>query len=476
MRRSAACLIRARGQALVVALLLAAAGAWAVVSLYNVGQTIEARARLTHAADAAAYSGALAQARALNMMAYANRAHIAHQVAMAHLVTLGAWAQFGQTQFNQRTRGNPQAPLIAMLFGVDAALAYGAGGASAGTAIAGLADAFSKHDYAVHQVLASASDAAIRSATDTRENTIKIVLHANFPELDAPRWQRATPITPFTTGLSVRMLSDNFSGYVKTQNATRKSGLRPVVEAAVKRYPFLGSRTATRRNAWPVSPYCPLLRHELRRRGSTWLGPEGRWGALDTLSYHALRSNRWIGCYYREYKMGWGTVQGGRVKAPNGLEYIEDPPADFSSEDYWRWVSHSTGWNIFSGQTNPMANSFAMAGAASWPSRGLPAYHEVVAARAAQPLRFAIVVSRPAGTLLTTDAGSAVAHPRGRFAYQALARDEAVTVTSAAETFFARPQARKDGRDEIATLFRPYWQARRVAVTPSELLQARRLP
>lgn len=476
MRRPAVIRIRARGQALILVLLLAAAGAVSLIGLYNVGQTIEARSRLTHAADAAAYSGALVQARTLNMMAYVNRAHVAHQVAMAHLVTLGTWAQFGDAQFKQRALGNPQAPLIGMLFGLDASLAYAAGGALAGSALAGLSEAFSKHDYAVHQVLASASAAALRGLPDTRQETIKSVLHANFPELDAPRWQRSIKATPFNTGLSMRMLSDGLPGFVARHNATRTSGLRPVVEAAVKRYPFLGSRTATRRNAWPVSPYCPLLRHELRRRGSTWLGPDGRWAALDTLSYHALRSNRWIGCYFREYKMGWGTVQSDRAKAPEGLEYIEDPPQDFSSEDYWRWVSHSTMWNIFSGETNPLANSFAMAGAARWPSRGLPSYYEVALARARQPLRFSLMVSRPAGTLLTTDASSKMAHPLGKFAYRGLGHGDAVTVTSAAETFFARPHARKDGRDELATLFRPYWQARRVAVTASELLHVRRRP
>lgn len=83
-----------RGQALLLGLMVAAVGVASLVVLYNVGQTVEARSRLTHAADAAAYSGALMQARALNGIAYVNRTQIAHQVAMAHLVTLGASAQY----------------------------------------------------------------------------------------------------------------------------------------------------------------------------------------------------------------------------------------------------------------------------------------------------------------------------------------------------------------------------------------------
>ena len=132
------------------------------------------------------------------------------------------------------------------------------------------------------------------------------------------------------------------------------------MEQAAGRFGFLDRRNETRRNPWPVSMYCPILRHELRRRGSTWLGPDGRWGALDTQSFHALRSNRWVGCYYREYAMGWGTAQGQKSRPPPDLDYVESPPEDFSAQDFWRWVELSTNWNIFDGATNPMANSYCL--------------------------------------------------------------------------------------------------------------------
>ena len=57
------------------------------------GQDHRAARPADHAVDAAAYSGAL-QARHLNAIAYANRSQIAHQVAMAHLVTLAASARY----------------------------------------------------------------------------------------------------------------------------------------------------------------------------------------------------------------------------------------------------------------------------------------------------------------------------------------------------------------------------------------------
>src|SRR5690606_39193249 len=138
------------GQALPIVLALATIGGLGLVALYNVGQTAAARVRLTHAADAAAYSGALQQARALNLLAYINRAQVAHQVAMAHLVTLASWAQFGQAQSTRRTQGNPPASLISMLFGSAAGAAY-ARSSSTGDAVPGLARAFQQHDHVVHQ-------------------------------------------------------------------------------------------------------------------------------------------------------------------------------------------------------------------------------------------------------------------------------------------------------------------------------------
>lgn len=456
------------GQALVLGLLIVSVAAASMVVLYNLGQTVEARIRLTHAADAAAFSGALEQARALNAIAYVNRTQIAHQVAMAHLVTLAAAAQYSRTLHGQRIRGNPPASLIAMMFGPDMGLAY----RSAQTlpdAESRLASAFAQHDRVVHQVLEAASASAMAGLPASRERIMNKVLHANLADL------ASTDVTR-NGGLALHLLSDAWPGFVERNVATRKGGLRPAVEQAVDRYGFLNKRNMTRRNPWPVSHRCPLHRHELRRRGTTWLGPDGRWGALDTQSFHALRSNRWIGCYYREYAMGWGTAQGLKSKSPDGIDYVDEPPVDFSQADFWRWVEQSTSWDIFNGISNPMANSYAMAAAQRWPGRGLPVYREIAAAHVRTPLRFAVGVRLTGAALKTTDADSTLASPVGLFRYAALGQAGGITVTSAAETYFLRPEARADGRDELATLFRPYWQARLSAVRPQEVVLARSQP
>src|SRR5690606_20238246 len=117
--------------------------------------------------------------------------------------------------------------------------------------------------------------------------------------------------------------------------------LRALVQQAADLYRFLDRRDHTERNHWAVDPRCPHLRHQLRRRGHTFLGPDGRWQSIDTESFHALRSNRWVGCYYREYPMGWGWIPGVHSQSFQ-QEHVADPPDAFSAQDFWRWVQEST--------------------------------------------------------------------------------------------------------------------------------------
>jgi len=444
--------LRSTGQALLPAVLLLSACGLAWAALYQVGQTAAARTRLTHAADAAAYSAALAQARALNLLAYVNRAQIAHQVAMAHMITLASWAQFSTTQAGRRAMGNPPAYLLGTLFGTQALRGYLAAQDTGGMA-AGFAQQYAEHDALVHDTLRRAVDRQVAQLPAQRSAMLRAVLQANYPEL-AGR----------PDDLRMRWLDDTWPGFVQARPGS-DAGMQALVRAAAARHDFLRPRDFTRRNAWIVQSRCPSRRHELRRRGATQLDSRGRWSASDTLSYHALRSNRWIGCYFREYATGWGLAGRHAAGAP-----IERAPDDFSNEDFWRWVEQNTSWDILTGNGNPLASAYASMSLVPAASRGLPAFHE--AARADSTVRLAIAVRQSAASLPMAGAASALAFG-ARLAGPALGAADGLTVSAAAETFFSRPQPRDDGRDELATLFRPYWQARRVAVTEAEQRTAR---
>lgn len=458
-----------RGQALILALMLLVAGAAGLIQLFDSGQLVQEKTRLTNAADATAYSGALVQARALNFLAFTNRALVAHQVAMAHNVTLASWAQYGDATGKQFAMSNPPVGIIGAFFGPAHARAY-AGSASLGGRLAGqatwgsgaLAQAFAEHDRVVHEVLVRAQVAVHDGLQATRLAAMKAVLTANYPSE--------------TAQLDARLLSDTLPGYVQRYGGPARARLKAMVEESTGRYGFLDPRNETERSLAEVDVRCPLMRHELRRRGSTALLGLDTWRSLDTESYHALRSNRWIGCYYREYAMGYGAVKAGGGQADDGIDYVKNPPSDFSEEDFWRWVQKYTQWDLLGTLSNPFANSLALAGLAQWTGRGLSSYAEVAASNggAPPPLRFSIRTSHGAKNISTTTGAGPRAGHRVLLFETRLAGNEMAAI-SAAETFYARPTARADRRQEQASLFRPYWQARLSAITDDERLQARRL-
>ena len=330
------------GQALVLALFLLLVGAAALLQLFDAGQLVHEKTRLTHAADAAAYSGALVQARGLNFQAYANRAQVAHQVAMAHLVTLASWAKFGATEAGQAATGNPPTGVVGMLFGADHGAAYAASRQASGLGIAAqahgsLGRAFAEHDSVVHEVLWRAQQAVAQQLVHDRQAAMQAVLQANY--------SGRAPLVGGAVLLDDVPLADALPGHLSIRNGQSRTRLREMVLQATDRYGFLGDRNDTARNPWAVSSRCPHRRHELRRRGTTRLEGFDTWSASDTQSYHALRSNRWIGCYHREYPMGWAmAATGGAVDT--SLEHVADPPPDFSAEDFWRWATRNTVWNI----------------------------------------------------------------------------------------------------------------------------------
>jgi hypothetical protein len=417
------------GQALVLGVLLAGVAIVVFVRYFVVGQVVAAKARQVHALDAVAYSGALIQARALNMLAYTNRAHVGHQVAMAHLVTLGSWASMGGTQARQLSTGNPPAHLISMMFDEHHGAAYRAASMAAGLdRLAGthgeLARAYASHDHVIHDVLASVQDAVVSTLPSARLAAMQTVLARNYVDhRQANAFQ-----------LSVDY--DHWPGYVQRHSPQRS--LRPFVSNVTQRYGFLAARNHTEVNAWLVDGQCPALRHQLRRRGATELDAHGRWQSIDTQSFHALRSNRWIGCYFREYAMGWGWIPSPVSPALSG-SHVDNPPDNFSAQDFWRWVQESTDWDILTGDDNPLANSRAVASKPQWSGRGLPAYFDTADDRGHEALGFGLTLRGPGPD------------------------DVTVTTHSAAQTFFARPEPRMDARHERANLFHPYWQARLVA-------------
>ncbi|MFA7474898.1 MAG: hypothetical protein WCY95_03740 [Castellaniella sp.] len=419
-----------RGQVLVLGMLLATVLGLAWMRYFATGQVLAAKTRLVHGLDAAAYSGALIQARTLNFLAYLNRARMAHQLAMAHLVTLGSWAHYAGMESRRLAQGNPPAHLIGMLFGADHGRAYLAAASAVGLeaqARAGgaLGRAYAAHERFVHELSADLSRVLVRDLPQARLEAMRAVLSAHYPE------RKPGDLRPVVT-------EDAWPGLLR-----RRAPDAPLFDwtrQLASLYPFLDPRDHTARNPWPVSGRCLQLRHELRRRGGTALDDSGRWRAGDTQSFHAVRSNRWIGCYYREYAMGWAWMPA-RPGQSMDADHVDAPPDDFADQDFWRWVRSSTQWDLVGGRDNPLANSYALRDKQAWTSRGLGDYLDVAAGKGRDAASGFVV----------------------RLEWPDASAGRPVRARSAAESLFSRPGRRPDGLDETPSLFHHYWHARLAA-------------
>ena len=417
---------RQQGQVLVLGMLLVAVLGLAWMRYFSTGQVLAAKTRLVHGLDAAAYSGALVQARTLNFLAYLNRARMAHQLAMAHLITLGSWAQYAGMESRRLAQGNPPAHLIGLLFGADHGRAYLAAASAVGLELdaraeGSLGQAYARHERFVHEVSADLGHHLARELPQVRLAAMREVLAAHYPDIPPDE-------------LRPEISDDRWAALLRRQ--APDAALFDWVRNQAGLYAFLDPRDHVARNPWPVSGRCPHLRHELRRHGGTALDAGGRWQSGDTQSFHALRSNRWVGCYYREYAMGWAWMpaEPGQAMADR---HVDDPPENFADQDFWRWVKAATSWDLLGGQDNPLANSYALRDRQSWMSRGLGNYLDVAPGAGMDAVSGFIVRMR------LPDASGHTLHAR-----------------SAAESFFARPARRADGLDESPSLFHPYWHAR----------------
>ncbi|MGG4603473.1 hypothetical protein ACLPHM_01645 [Paenalcaligenes sp. Me131] len=387
-----------QGQVLVLGIICLAV----LVLLFNrafwVGDISAAKMRQNSATDTAVYSAGLVQARLLNMLALLNRAYVAHHVASAHLATAASWGHFALTQAERFGRANPPASLIGLMFGPAHARDYASSAKALGlgerlSLQSRLQSAALAHTEFSNQVFGRVQQNLQQHFFALAKQSAEVILYRSYPEINAAsRLSAALQQHPSTVLATV----------------AAQSFVADWVRDSAGSYAFLQPRNYTAKNKWVVSARCPHLRHQLRRRGETKLDDKAGWRSGDTLSFHALRSNRWIGCYYREYAMGYAWIPSRRGQVPDGV-FIEDPPDNFSQQDFWRWVREVAGWNLLGEEANPLASSYGYALAQPLMSATLqPA---LVLASQVSTVELALQVTQPtANTTLTTHSTAEVAY------------------------------------------------------------------
>lgn len=86
-----------RGQVLPLTLVLLPMVLAVVFYMFNSGQLVQEKIGLTNTADAVAYSAGVYEARVLNYDAYANRAMVANEIAIAQAVGLASWTRYASS-------------------------------------------------------------------------------------------------------------------------------------------------------------------------------------------------------------------------------------------------------------------------------------------------------------------------------------------------------------------------------------------
>lgn len=414
-----------RGQALVVMLALLAGMIGSLVLVVNAGQLVNDKIRLTNAADAAAYSAALWEARSLNYQAYLNRAIVANEVAIAQLVSLRSWSKYLGTLTGNASK---VAQFIPPLAAPMRALAAGWNRVDAT-----LAGSLPLVEGALSQwnntVLANAQAIAHTQAPLAAADLVTEVARANEPRA---RVSRATQLLQARNGQSW------LNGFTKRYQ--RGGG-------DLRRYTQLlmdsrdGFSRARRAN---LPEPIPLV--SVKRRGGTDLLGEYSWRGLDTLSVHIDLLFSHV-----ETPLGWGAAENRRrVVSQRG--------------------EHGGSW-----RDNPRASRLATA--ALRPAQqylGVPQIRDVVNPKSTAPrsLTYSVALDLPKESIASVDrllmpAGIATFEGTPESAAPEYAAG-ALHALATAEVYFQRPAARADGRVEYPSLFSPYWQARLVPTPAGE--------
>lgn len=412
------------GQALIAALALLAGMLGAFVLVFNTGQLVNDKIRLTNAVDAAAYSAAQWQARSLNYQAYLNRAIVANEVAIAQLVSLRSWSRYVDTVTTNIDRvasyvpylGPPMRALERGWDAVDRALA---------ASLPPLEGALSVWNT---EILASAQGIAHQQALPASADIASQILLANEPRAQVGADARLLQVR------NASMWQHRF-----TQRYERGGGdLRRFTRLlADSRDGF----TRTRR-----SDLFDLGIISLPRRGGTDLIGEYSWRGLDTLALHID-----LPFDHDEIPLGWGAAeqrrQVARGRGEHGGSLSRNPS---TSRRATRAMRPESGY------------------------RGIAEIRDVVnpASHAPRPLVYSFAAHLPAESVRTLDRliphqGIATLEGGSEPVAPTMA-EGALHAISSAEVYFQRPSARADRREEFASLFNPYWQARLVPVSAAE--------
>jgi apolipoprotein N-acyltransferase len=448
------------GQVMVPAIVLLLISAGLFYLMVNSSQAVNEKVRVTNAADAAAYSAGVAEARALNFYAYTNRALIANQMVIAQMVSFTSWIRYFGHATDRITDPQVAAEMVYMLWpspealttaavftATRAALAYGgmSGEQLAQHVATAAGTATSLHEAASRWLSASQRLVAVDFLLDERQRRIATaVVQAMDAGLEAE--------VVHADGLPGRFnrFTHRYGRDTGQGGADERGRLADVVTRS--RDEFTRERNWSINSPFDINRWLPGGRQNgaLKKRAGTELVGYDEWRAMDTLEMHGQHvcwrrgTPRW--CSDIQLPVGWGAanVDSGGTNGQRGYHgnaYGENP------------------------RTANLAEGEMLRVPSTVPYSGIPASQDLANLDASAELStgITILVSKSHGSTLTSG-GAAQARPSGQLALfsngQAGGRMAAL---SRAQVFFDRIEPRSDSRAELASLYNPYWRVRLVA-------------
>ena len=442
------------GQALPLGLALTLFGALSAIVLFNTGQTAIDKTKLANTADAAAYSGLIWQARALNFQSYTNRAMVANQVSMAQAVSLRSWLSYSQTTTQNIGAVLGGVPFVNVIANSMARTMNYAEQIISPVTV-GLFDVVNL----INGILSKAQTAMYLSSFAATPEVIKQVVEANDT--------RFTTDTAFTVGgVGLNLHSwQQFTEQYLPSDQTAMDERTDVIQRSMDGF--------SRSRNWDFFsrylPIFPMVSIRVERRGKTELikvnaldGAQWEWKAKDSLSLQTKIWRPFLGTKRIEVPIGWGEAYANGVNG-GSIEPCSSPdPWAFSFGGCPEWLGNNRyGEHLADAAQIKISSSYA--GIRAFRALSTDSRDEV------DPrLVLRVEVAMPVEAI-----NSSTRYVSGnRFAASIKSPGALLSSVSLAEVFYQRPDVPLSATVEAANAYNPYWGVRLKHVPDPERLVA----
>jgi hypothetical protein len=442
---------------MVFGLFVLVAGLASMFFMFNTGQLVHDKGKLVNTADAVAYSAGVMHARALNYAAYTNRALLANEMTVAHVVSVASWLKFADRHalmanaFNCRTPYSlPLVDTMARYALVCTALAYAQPQINqASTAFDSIANPIIGVVEASKLGLQAGQAVMLARMIPERQRVMQEVANANFRDDGA---------------VEVEILNDDYTLFdgaplLRTNTGDRRARFADAARQSASRDEFMNSR---RWRDESLVQSCigtnGIRRTRVDRAGGTSLIGLDEWKAVDSASRYRYRHDKRWRCVQRSEQV----IAGGRSAAFRSADVEFNNTTAFGrsraiNPRASRSAASSGDWRMYTGL--PTFLSLSDRAQAYSPTNANPDRREI-------NVRFSVRLTRRPTEIRNSEGRSLVRSSsdpvHGVNNYRGAPLRGRYTAVSTSEVFFDRPSARQDGRTELANAFNPYWQVRLV--------------